>query len=102
MFLSFGFVYTYRVFFRIWDMFGFVCEFLVRERVCWQVLALLCLGLFHHEKLVFSWVLALKTAFSHFHGHICNQRVEVRRYSKFQSGRRYLAFGSLSYRNRLL
>ena len=26
-----------------------------------------------------------------FHGHICNQQVEIRRYTKFQSDCRYLA-----------
>ena len=29
-----------------------------------------------------------------FYGHICNQQVKIRRYTKFQSDHRYLAFGS--------
>ena len=31
---------------------------------------------------------------ANFHGHICNQQIKLRRYTKFQSDRRYLAFVS--------
>ena len=33
---------------------------------------------------------------ANFHGHICNQRIKIRKHKKFQSGLRYLAFGNLS------
>ena len=29
-----------------------------------------------------------------FHGHICNQQIEIRRYMEFQGAARYFAFGS--------
>ena len=88
--------------FNLFNCIYFSCKF--RSYECsdlgvhffWQVLALVCFGLFSEKNKGFLGLDFEDVICTNFHGHFCNQRVKRHSDSKFQSDRRYLAFGSLS------